>query len=140
MKAIELMKVNELMIGDLIRIVDDDSNQSFETRVDGVSAIGNIYCPLPEGEHAYPFAAECAEPIPLTVEILEKNGFKRSAVNNGDSWWDKKGLILVKMYDLRHDGTVFSVRGCYSRIGSIKSVHEFQHALRLCRSEQEIVL
>ena len=137
------MKANELMIGDWVRIVDDDTDQSFETRITGVSGLGNIYAPLPEGEHAYPFSVDCIEPIPITPEILEKNGFKQDPKSRSRkshqiitndvyiSWWKGRLNIMYKPF-VGHSTNHINCDGKY--------VHELQHALRLAGIEKEIVL
>lgn len=86
------------------------------------------------------------EPIPLTPEILEKNGFVKS-VNVRDAppydnniyysinqdgntifwgWWQPDNTLLIATYS-----TGFI---------TLNNVHELQHALRLWRIEKEIVL
>jgi hypothetical protein len=86
------------------------------------------------------------DPIPITPEILEKNGFKKARFNDNEpsglcgKWWSKDGLILVKMFELTLMGIVFSVSGSNSRISNIRYVHELQHALRLCGIDKEIEL
>jgi hypothetical protein len=70
-------------------------------------------------------------PIPLTCEILKKNGFSENYreydLSYAQSWGDiigihifGKGGIMDEMY--------------------FKYVHELQHALHLCGIEKEIVL
>ena len=59
-------------------------------------------------------------PIPLTPEILEKNGFSRNGL----------------------DIALFDRKGGDDFVGAsnLQYVHELQHALRLCGIEKEIVL
>ena len=75
--------------------------------------------------------------IPLTQEILEKNGFARLSttylLQGNDSFWldnpsnpnDYKDNYWIRVNE----------RGI-----NIKYVHELQHALKLCGIEKEIVL
>jgi hypothetical protein len=81
------------------------------------------------------------QPIPLTFEILEKNGFDVS---------DKE----VMQYHFEEDGEKyhFSLRQMYDKDGTphgysfyafnvltlLDYVHELQHALRLCGIDKEI--
>ena len=60
------------------------------------------------------------EPIPLTPEILEKNGFSRNGL----------------------DIALFDRKGGDDFVGAanLQFVHELQHALRLCGIKKEIVL
>ena len=83
---------------------------------------------------------ESFEPIPLTPEILEKNGFKRikrpvfadAFVISESMYWCNYALFSCD------DGNYFGdtariICYCYS-------VHELQHALKLCGIDKEIVL
>lgn len=74
------------------------------------------------------------EPIPLTTEILEKNGFYNSVliddykITDGVHYnIDSKQILFGFEY-----GTVLEIDCCY--------VHELQHALKLCKIKKEIVL
>jgi hypothetical protein len=76
------------------------------------------------------------EPIPLTPEILEKNGFYRREIPTRDeigNYYHRKtapSSIFVSMsFD---DGRDFG--------NEIKYVHELQHALKLCKIDKEIVV
>lgn len=69
------------------------------------------------------------EPIPLTPEILEKNGFNHhGCVSKNEQYqvmiqhWSKDNLALNKVG--KHGNPVF--------IPDLIYVHELQHALRLC--------
>lgn len=90
----------------------------------------------------------CYSPIPLTPEILEKNGFAKSTPPPG---------IHAKCYDLdnkeekyhltianynKHKRLLLDVDSEDSECFNIKCdyVHQLQHALRLCGIEKEIIL
>lgn len=62
------------------------------------------------------------QPIPLTAEILEQNGFINDEI--AGSWWHRQSNFEVLGND--RDGWMI-----LSGI-EIKHVHELQHALRLC--------
>ena len=47
---------------------------------------------------------------------------------------------VVKMFELTLMGIVFSVSGSNSKISNIRSVHQFQHALRLVGVDKEITI
>ena len=135
------MKANELMIGDWVRklepgghtipvkvtgIIDEDNSVLFERR-DGVHGVTDI---------------KAFEPIPLTSEILEKNGFKfdefpKYAINE-----IKEKTKVMFTY---HSGsrTVFvSINEPNFNLLSdmVIWVHELQHILRHARIEKEIEL
>lgn len=109
------MKTNELMIGDWVL----DTRTGTPLRVN-------------------PFMAEFEvpewQPIPLTVEILEKNGFEDTI---GDAFWISTSCNL-----LWKDGKLQNF--CREEDDEVcipcEYVHELQHALRLCKVDKEIVL
>lgn len=88
------------------------------------------------------------EPIPITPEILEKNGY--SYIETEDAWEliPNNGFGICKDED---DNCfyfclgIFDAFNCYSDITyhyitKVEYVHELQHALKLCKIEKEIVL
>ena len=68
------------------------------------------------------------QPIPLTQEILEKNGF----ICDGWSWWYQDLRIVLS--------TSKGVSLVCGRQKRFEFVHQLQHALRLCDIEKEIEL
>ena len=119
MKATELMIGDWVSVEDLIRCRVDKIFQDYVVCLDkrDNEIIGNIM------------------PIPLTAEILEKNGFEQT----GDStfsisddgmrfnatWW-RESLFYVGVYrrDNNSQNEHFSL--------NVRYVHELQHILRLC--------
>jgi hypothetical protein len=93
--------------------------------------------------------AEELTPIPLTQDILDKNGFKRIQdtylFNIGtnqfgndlwieigpDSWIENNKVYIDSLKEV--DNAMICVTTC-------KYIHEFQHLLKLCKIEKEIVL
>lgn len=96
------------------------------------------------------------EPIPLTPEILEKNGFEKSysSILTADGYKKLpqykyknmaqvqdicRNLITISYSDL--EGSVYDIQcGIGSHIYDLKYVHQLQHALRLCGIKKEIEL
>ena len=86
---------------------------------------------------------DCYSPIPITPEILEKNGFVQNPRSKSRrshqictdsvyiSWWRGRLNILFKPF-IGHSTNHVNVDGKY--------VHELQHALRICGIKKEIVL
>ena len=74
----------------------------------------------------------CIEPIPLTAEILEKNGFKRGFGEEGQPIFSTIQFGEYGMWD----GYCFP--NCKGRV--LQYVHQLQHALRLCGIEKEFVI
>ena len=133
------MKANELMLGDYVQ----NSNGNIG-KVIGCTEYGEVIVRYSSNSTFFT-DPNLLLPVPLTPEILEKNGFKPFKVNENESvevigkWWGMMGLILVKQFSL-HVGKVFAVKCNHSRIANIRNAHEFQNAIRLCGIEKEIVL
>lgn len=75
-------------------------------------------------------------PIPLTREILEKNGMKFH--NNVGGFVEDTDYSLE--ISIVKSVIWLSVNDCEYLILKIHYVHELQHVLKLCRIEKEIVL
>ena len=130
------MKANELMIGDLVLL--------FGKAPSRVTAIEDLEVYVYEEERGdWNVGYEHINPIPLTPEILEKNGFKQDPKSRSRkshqiitndvyiSWWKGRLNILYKPF-VGHSTNHINCDGKY--------VHELQHALRLAGIEKEIVL
>ncbi len=122
------MKANELMIGDLV--LDTRTNRPLRVN---------------------PFMAEIEvpewQPIPLTSEILEKNGFEKA--ENIQLYYyylgiDDRVSLHDYVYDINSSNTwhVHIDSEDYRSIASceLTYVHELQHILRLCKIDKEIVV
>lgn len=112
------MKANELMIGDWV------SYNGKPCRITGIMPPYNVYI----SDH-FPLAvvlAERCEPIPLTEEILEKNGFDYDEI---DEEWHHKKCPLILFNPWNNDGAF--VLSTYNSI-TFNHVHQLQHVLRLC--------
>ena len=111
------MKAAELMVGDWV-CLKDDIKCELPLKIDGVLT-DDISL---DGEGFIGGAEGLIRPIPITPEILKKNGW----------WYDVEYMWL-------HDKVDFGIERwnggfqCYN-INQIKldSVHQLQHALRTC--------
>ena len=147
------MIATELQIGDWVQIVEPCKY---------AGAIGRIKTLLDhkDDENAYfkvflqnntihigidDICLEDIRPIPLTAEILEKNGFE----NIGDDTYqleEKPCWFWVDFfrhtYGCEYDTSTYEYEDDEHRLKlyGIPSVHELQHALRLCGIEKEIEL
>ena len=145
MKAEELMiTTSDVMVGDWVRITIE--GEQYPAVVNSIKLnteeIDVSFLAAP-GDWEDGDGYDEIEPIPLTAEILEANGFEKNSAKYyrivigkqmaGDGYEtqevaiSEKGLLLI----------FTSV--CDVRI-PIKYVHELQHALRLCGIDKEIVL
>lgn len=118
------MEAKELMVSDLV------VNTEF-----GGKQIGRIECIEPtrvwlQGGKSYT-PISYIEPIPLTSEILEKNGFIEE--QRDCQYKPLQYCVLV-------DGLWIDISGENYFEGKLEYVHQLQHALRLCGIEKEIIL
>lgn len=136
------MKAEDLMVGDWILLFDDKFAK--------VDCIGNITVYLSdENGLDWQVTYEHIKPIPLTSEILEKNGFKNISVitvGTPKMRWvseDTRTEITIWMdYTLPMEivKNVYYEDEMSYTLPFPGTVHQLQHALRLCGIDQEIVL
>lgn len=130
------MKASDLMIGDWVNVTaaenivrpDILSSLPKKGKVVGIDC-DCIYVDFVE----YPFMLGDIEPIPITSEILEKNGFVYNAIPFMDGW-EQFGLILYR------GGDGYRIDCGINESLIIDFVHELQHALKLCGIDKEIRL
>ena len=143
------MEVNELMIGDkvvakriecvgdggqyqewnefgeIIRIFEDTVYVMFDKQKDDWEEIDIKYI----------------EPIHLSIEILEKNGFKKDEKDKNMYYWNWSICNNCISYD-KETGKIriFHSLGNLVFVLPLRYVHKLQHALKLCEIEKEIIL
>lgn len=128
------MKATELMVGDYVIRKNVPKEILIVDTIDSIRDI--VYLDL-DGL-GITEKIENIEPIPLTQKILGQNGFKESKY--GEMILDEElgtseiYLVLEPSYDDAYYW--WSVNN--ELIAKIKSVHELQHTLRLCRFNKEI--
>ena len=117
------MDATELMIGDWVGRVFDDKRIDYR-QVDWIRTgeIGMRYQKV--------WAIGCIEPIPLTPEILEKNGFIKVNSQRYDYGYPDTDCY-VKVNPKKNMIHV-NGRNANSNLYSHSFVHELQQALRLC--------
>ena len=130
------MKATELMIGDWVGRVFDDKRIDYR-QVDWIRTgeIGMRYQKV--------WAIGCIEPIPLTTEILEKNGF----YDRNTQWYYKRfgsyvcfDIAISLVYKVIEVSKVCGAGtdceeveyGSSIVFGNDICVHTLQHVLRLC--------
>lgn len=141
------MKANELMIGDWVQVpslIDNEEHYDAWCRVKQLRDCDLDVVGFKELKY------DEIEPIPLTLEVLEKNGFAQFSVgmfNRGFlfEYKEKDILILVsldlpKLPNLNKKHFV-SIKHLYHDVKiAIDYLHELQHVLSLCGIDKEIVL
>jgi len=168
------MKANDLMIGDIVRVAKDVClKKGTVVIVHGIDAdnrftekglVGSATCVAVDDEDRMSWGiwTEFLEPIPLTAEILEKNGFIKDSGEDErvcvryhlvvPTGFERKSFtIQVNLYKEPicgvstlvkcwggvppHNGGINDIHLC-----SANYVHQLQHALRLCGIEKEIIV
>ena len=122
------MEATELMIGDWVGRVFDDKRIDYR-QVDWIRTgeIGMRYQKV--------WAIGCIEPIPLTPEILEKNGIKKRRNEYAVFGWEgmKQWYITLEDFKPQYDFWFITSSDRDLNIsGQIRYVHQLQHALRIC--------
>lgn len=130
------MKAPELMISDFIAV----NKTPIRIAALGTAKAGFLDA---RGEMFYHYY-DNIEPIPLTAEILEKNGFKKKKYSNLETLFygefKNYDFIYVRSFGCPEFeiGNSFDEEGELQEFTTIKYVHELQHALKLCGIEKEI--
>lgn len=112
--------------GEIIRILEDTVYVMFDKQKDDWEEID----------------IKDIEPIPLTVEILEKNGLCKDNHGrlNGEYFDEDENRDLEITVDDKTGEIWWSYNWDEYRIIRLRYVHELQHALKLCEIQKEIVL
>lgn len=125
-----MLTEKEIMIGDWVMynpnvFIEDEyepAKEWFPTRINS-------------GEDIDLAIEGCYAPIPITMQILEKNGFKKGLDDDGIHF--RYTLITGSIsFSLKYVLSVFEWLGPLD----FKYVHELQHVLRLCGIKKEIEL
>ena len=135
------MKATDLMVGDWVLINDAPHKIQAIDNIDAeIQADDELYY---IGEDRY-HSEDKVEGVPLTPEILEKNGWIQCKYETCKSLYEYKGLHLRHTMIKRSNGRwVANVDGIVEKFPdeythsflriNVFYVHELQHALRLCR-------
>lgn len=128
------MKATDLMIGDWVirRGVPEEPMRLYNMN----ASRGIAY--LDQDGRGVAELFENIEPILLTPQILEKNGFDSRGAQFfcdkiGMIWW-KDNIFMFSKYTRHEDLPTENISI------NIGYVHELQHALKLCGIEKEIIL
>ena len=159
MKANEIEDGKVLMIGDLVvgcieTDIVGEATYKILCKVTDINHYGDVRC-----EALEPFPDELdwqdgddfswIEPIPLTPEILEKNGFKTHIPENHletvYACQDVSNAVADELYALwpYQDGSFYlllRVNGKDMVRIDVHYIHQLQHALRLCGIDKNIEL
>ena len=144
------MKVGDLMIGDFVAITEPDDFHGYTGKVVNINGeTGYITVNIP-GMHNTEVLVDDLQPIPLTVELIEKNGCRKWIWHNyphenvvtyaiGDGIQvevsKKYGFLLVD--NCSDSGDYGYESNC---IANVNYVHKLQHLIRDLEIEKEIIL
>lgn len=130
------MKATDLMIGDWVQVMDAATGTPYNCRVRYTiwPSMENALIGLDNEEiSTSSLPAECLWPIPITPEILEKNGF------SNEECFAK--LVVEKYVVICDCSNVAVIQNDEMKMDiPIKYVHELQHALKLCGIDKGIIL
>ena len=130
------LKISDLSVGDWVRY---DGKEYQVQCVDVMSEMVTLFGYCEQREES----AGNLRSIPITAEILEKNGFVKKNYDNGKmwDWWCDNVLVrkfadediyrFIVAFDSKHYTTMMVVG---------KHIHQLQHALRLAEVDKEINL
>lgn len=129
------MKANELMIDDWVSLFQGNPDgSSCNVQVSYIGEYGEVGV---KGCEEYT-SANCnlLFPIPITAQILKKNGFEKVNGEYQDVFYCCDGLDLL--IDDRIEPYGYTLYGVLEL--HIKYLHQLQHALRLAGIDKEIEL
>lgn len=114
------MKATELMIGDFVEVKNYGAKEVIGIKdFDGVIEISENE----DSEVDIPY--DYVSPIPLTTEVLEKNGWKEAQFWH--EYKDGENILQSCLPDMRG-----IINGVEIQHFNCEYVHQYQHLLRLC--------
>lgn len=124
------MKANELMIGDWLKHYNGTSMQVTKINTN------HFACAENGGANCWEYNNKF-EPIPLTLEILEKNEFELIKGTYPTLRNHYRDIIfqMVKIEKTKYNKPFYTFKGC-----PIYYVHELQHALKFCGIDKKIIV
>lgn len=147
------MDVKELMIGDwvnfLVDVVGGDTENDPQIEEYEPMKINTVASWGVDGEITSEVGAICSpeqlKPIPLTVEILNKNGFT-TLIDVGDLTYYESADKRIKATNcegMKNTGNEWSIHidtedMCTMGYCEVTYVHELQHLLKLCGITKDI--
>lgn len=151
-----MMRANELMVGDWVRITDPDKYEGAECRILSTDNREGAYYRVFVDDGAkygcleYEVFKEDIAPISITPEILEKNGFIKVRnyiweIRTKDTcikyeWHEKIMLEITHKLSGKDERGKCNIASLTFGWIDDMCVHELQHAIRLCKIEKDIVL
>lgn len=137
------MDIKELMVGDIVEYLDGD--QPIPVVVVKIDGPSDVVCLKQKNGHKFNTTIEYLRPIPLTPEILEKNGFRIvfdgelhvSYFQDIESFHTEVKVDKIGIYQKL---SMFDGLGNGVTIIECKYVHQLQHAFSICKINKQISL
>ncbi len=124
------------MIGDIIRFKHINGNGI--TNPHEITCIDDFNNEIHADGEIYDLRFWNIEPIPLTPEILEKNGWSKDTYSNES--YDNEDIECLSLWVGEDGKNKWWWHVGYELVTPINYVHQLQHALRLCEIGKEIIL
>ena len=137
----EKISVSDLSVGDYVRVKmckwdydDPDTLDAKVLSIEGNSVgVGYDNSGILMSAHV-----EDLQPIPITVEVLEKNGFYLKIDTCRIDTYGREG-IYISMFSIP-EITIIQQESYLIKNSQVQYIHQLQHALRLAKVEREIKL
>lgn len=100
------MKAEELMIGNWVNILYEDSVEAIQASGDLIHRLHSHECDPDNDRYSRGGLTDCCGPIPLTPEILEKAGFKQRIIDGMDVWEIDMASDPVSVLQWHDDGSL----------------------------------
>ena len=131
------MKAEDLMIGDWVFGIYPNGKYTPPVCIAAVDIYPTNKSPRIVAYGGYGYQQEHLAPIPLTDEILKKNGFQYYHKNFASlSYEHPFKLAMVEWPDENGLNGLWRLED----IINIRYVHELQHALKLCGIDKQIII
>lgn len=131
------MKATDLQIGDWVTFKDCKNGELVPIKIVGIHNDEECCAKVDNSSQGLDLLdVSDLTGIPITPEILEKNGFEKDPESGEMIWTDDNVTEVVCV------GTILTISGEYANaeFATCMFIHELQHSLRLCGIEQEIQL
>lgn len=135
------MKVSELMIGDIVTFKDcQNDKEHVIIKIWSINQDGEAFAFIDDYESLDEIVIDDEiVGLPITPEILEKNGWEYNNYNN-ETENEEEYYVDRDGFEIHINGEKFEIR-CIDAVNiQLKYLHELQHALKLCGIDKTIEL
>ena len=129
------MKANKIQIGDWLYYKGQFN--AFPFKVESITKKKVGYHAEPNGHRMYYLRLSECKPIPLTPEILEKNGIDWDC---GCGYFKEDKHYILELFKGVDNKIDWSINLAEYTIMRIEYVHQLQNTIRVCGIEKEIIL